>query len=111
MPDRMKNLRFAVKALPAEQAPPRELSRSMSPHPLMYQELPYDPEYSLYNDRLTPEKLNNATADEMYWKVRREVILRPLRSVVPTPNAQPYLHARHFQVEDRSMQLSIRLLP
>jgi len=76
MPDRMKNLRFAVKALPAEQARPRELSRIMAPHPLMYQELPYDPEYLLYNDRLTPEKLNNATADEMYWKVRREVILR-----------------------------------
>lgn len=76
MSDRLNGLRFVAKAVPALDGRPRELSRIMAPHPLHYQELPYDPEYSLYNRRLTPEALNNATADEMYWKVRREVILR-----------------------------------
>ena len=74
--DHARNLRFAVKAFPTAEARPRELARTMTPHPLIYQELPYDPEYGLYNDRLTPERLSNATDDEMYWKVRREVILR-----------------------------------
>ena len=39
-------------------------------------ELPFDPEYTLYNSRLTPEKLDTATDDEMYWAVRTNVIFR-----------------------------------
>ena len=39
-------------------------------------ELPFDPEYSLYNNRMTPERLNNVTDDEQYWAVRQKVILR-----------------------------------
>jgi aminomethyltransferase len=62
--------------LPNVGARPRELARTMAPHPLSYQELPYDPEYTLYNNRLTPESLNHASDDEMYWKVRTEVIFR-----------------------------------
>ena len=53
-----------------------ELARTIGVHPLTYQELPFDPEYSIYAGRLTPEKLSNATAEEMYWKVRRELIFR-----------------------------------
>ena len=48
----------------------------MGVHPLTYQELPFDPEYSIYAGRLTPEKLSNATPEEMYWKVRQELIFR-----------------------------------
>jgi aminomethyltransferase len=48
----------------------------MSVHPLTYQELPFDPEYSNYAGRLTTEKLTNATPDEQYWKTRKELILR-----------------------------------
>jgi len=48
----------------------------MSVHPLTYQELPFDPEYSHYAGRLTTEKLTNATPDEQYWKTRKELILR-----------------------------------
>ncbi len=69
-------VRFAVRALPWAGERPNELNRTMAAHPLMYQELPYEPEYTIYNRRLTPASLTNATADEMYWKVRREVILR-----------------------------------
>ena len=46
------------------------------PPPLVYQELPYDPEFLLYNHRLTAMRLSTATPDEAYWRVRRQVILR-----------------------------------
>ncbi|WP_419554858.1 aminomethyltransferase family protein [Candidatus Poriferisodalis sp.] len=72
----MPSLRFVVKALSTEGVAPSEFARTMAPHPLMYQELPHDPEYQLYNDRLTPVRFADVTADEMYWKVRREVVLR-----------------------------------
>jgi aminomethyltransferase len=48
----------------------------MSIHPLTYQELPFDPEYSHYAGRLTTEKLSNASPDEQYWKTKKEIILR-----------------------------------
>ena len=72
----LRHTRFAVKAFPAQGSRPRELVRTMAVHPLSFQELPYDPEYGLYNKRLTPEYLNNITDDEMYWAVRTGVILR-----------------------------------
>lgn len=76
MKNTLSSYRFAVKAIPGEASRPRELARTMLPHPLSFQELDHDPEYILYNGRLTPNRLTNATDDEMYWKVRREVILR-----------------------------------
>ena len=76
MHDALKNLRFSVVPLPVEGSQPVELARTLAVHPLTYQELPYDPEYSLYAGRLNPEKLSNATPDEMYWKVRQEIIFR-----------------------------------
>ena len=72
----LEKVRFSVKPLEHQTGRPVELARTMRVHPLSYQELPYDPEYSLYAGRLTPETLNLATADEMYWKVRRELIFR-----------------------------------
>ena len=71
-----EEVRFAVKALPASGARPNELTHTMAPHPLVYQELPYDPEFLLYNHRLTAMRLSNSTPDEAYWRVRRQVILR-----------------------------------
>ena len=81
-------LRFVIHPLSAVGVRPNELARTMIPHPLIYQELAHNPEYTLYNGRLTPAFLDHATADEMYWKVRREVILRhtgelPLEIVGP----------------------------
>ena len=72
----LKSLRFSVKPLLSEGLRPVELARTMAVHPLTYQELPFDPEYSLYAGRLTPETLTNATPDEMYWKVRKAMVLR-----------------------------------
>lgn len=77
MSEELRNLRFVVKPLPAQGVRPNDMATStMRVHPLTYLELDHDPEYTLYNHRLTPARLNNATADEMYWKVRREVVLR-----------------------------------
>ena len=72
----LKNIRFSIKAHKQEKDRPTELARTMSIHPLTYQELPYDPEYTPYAGRLTTEKLSNASPDEQYWKTRKEVILR-----------------------------------
>ena len=68
--------RYTIKALPIEGRRPIELSSIMKPHPLSYMELPFDPEYSLYNNRMTPERLNSISDDEQYWAVRQKVILR-----------------------------------
>ena len=76
MHESLRNLRFSVKPLSSEGTRPVELARTMAVHPLTYQELPYDPEYSIYAGRLTPETLTNATPDEMYWKVRQCMIFR-----------------------------------
>lgn len=70
------NKRYTIKAIPMEDRRPIELSSIMKPHPLSYMELPFDPEYSLYNNRMTPERLNHVTDDEQYWAVRQKVILR-----------------------------------
>ena len=72
----LRNLRFSIKPKIQETERPLEMARTLSVHPLTYQELPYDPEYSQYAGRLTTEKLSNATADEQYWKTKQEVILR-----------------------------------
>lgn len=72
----LKKLRFSVKPSPIEGTRPVELARTMAVHPLTYQELPYEPEYSLYSGRLTPESMTNATPDEMYWAARQGIILR-----------------------------------
>ena len=72
----LNNLRFTVKPSISEGERALELARTIGVHPLTYQELPFDPEFSIYAGRLTPEKLSNATAEEMYWKVRRELIFR-----------------------------------
>ena len=70
--------RFMIKAIVNEGDRPTEIAHPENnhAHPLSYLELPYDPEYSLYNNRMTPEFLNNASPDDQYWAVRRNVILR-----------------------------------
>jgi len=72
----LKNFRFTVKPTVSEGESALELARTIGLHPLTYQELPFDPEYSIYAGRLTPEKLSNATPEEMYWKIRQELIFR-----------------------------------
>ena len=72
----LNNFRFTVKPTISKGESALELARTLGLHPLTYQELPFDPEYSIYAGRLTPEKLSNATPEEMYWKIRQELIFR-----------------------------------
>ena len=67
----------------------------MKPHPLSYMELPFDPEYSLYNNRMTPERLSNVTDDEQYWAVRQKVIFRNTGEFpveISGPDAEAYIN-------------------
>lgn len=73
---RREEVRFAVKALSLNGPNRAELKRTMMPHPLVYQELPYDPEFGLYNNRLVALRFPAVPADEMYWAVRRQAVLR-----------------------------------
>ena len=70
------SIRFAVLPLASDDTRQSEFSRTMMPHPLVYQELPYGPQYTLYNRRLIAVTMTNASADDAYWKLRRHVILR-----------------------------------
>ena len=73
----INNFRFVVKPVIKENGRSLDLARPMKIHPLTYQEIPLNPEYTNYADgRFTLEKLSHATADEMYWKARQEIILR-----------------------------------
>ena len=72
----VNNLQIAVTVKHSTIERPNELARTMAPHPLIHQELPYDPTYFVYNRRLATASLNNLSADEVYWRVRRSVILR-----------------------------------
>ena len=73
----LKN-RYTIKAFENKGKRPVELSHpsNMKPHPLSYMELPYDPEYFLYNGRMSPESLSNVSPDEQYWAARQTVIFR-----------------------------------
>ena len=95
--------RFAIKAIPIGDRRPIEQSSIMKPHPLSYMELPFDPEYSIYNNRLTPERLKNVTDDDQYWAVRQKVILRntgELPIEISGPEAEKF--ANHLFVRDVS---------
>ena len=72
----LNKYRFTVKPSISEGESALELARTMGLHPLTYQELPYEPEYSNYAGRLTLEKLTNVSSEDMYWKARREIIFR-----------------------------------
>jgi len=73
---RREEVRFAVKALPLGGPNRAELMRTMMPHPLVYQELPFDPEFGLYNNRLVSLRFPSVPAEDMYWAVRREAVTR-----------------------------------
>ena len=62
MQNELNKVRFSVKPLKSNDNKVVELARTVGIHPLAYQELPYDPEYSFYAGRLNPEVLSHATA-------------------------------------------------
>ena len=50
-------LKIVGKAIYDPTARPNELARTMAPHQLIHQELPYDPEYFVYNRRLATSSM------------------------------------------------------
>ena len=72
----LQNLDIYASAMPVKNGVPNEFSRAMAPHPLIHQELPYKPKYMVYNRRLAANKMENYSADEVYWQVRTNVIMR-----------------------------------
>ena len=72
----MSELGFAVLPLTSEDARHSEFAATMRPHPLVYQELPYNPRYTIYNHRLTAIDMADVSAEDSYWQLRRHVILR-----------------------------------
>jgi hypothetical protein len=68
---RREDVRFAVKAVSPKGPNRAELMRTMMPHPLVYQELPFDPEFGIYNNRLVALRFQSVPAEDMYWAVRR----------------------------------------
>lgn len=95
MHENILSKRYTIKAIPIEDRRPIELNSTMKPHPLSYMELPFDPEYSLYCNRMTPERLNHVTDDEQYWAVRQKVILRNTGEFpveISGPNAETFVN-------------------
>jgi len=74
----VSNVNVHVAVLPSAETTARatEFARTMVPHPLVRQELPYQPNYTLYNHRLIAMGMAKLSADEAYWKLRRQAILR-----------------------------------
>ncbi|GIS88454.1 MAG: hypothetical protein CM1200mP18_11640 [Gammaproteobacteria bacterium] len=108
---------FPGVPLPVEGSQPVELARTLAVHPFTYQELPYDPEYSLYAGRLNPEKNIKSntgrnvleSAARNYFPPYRRVSIRDLG-----PNALKLLNVffpATFQRLRKGAVLPVRLLP
>jgi aminomethyltransferase len=76
MTDLAMNVRFAILPMVGDGTRQSEFARTMAPHPLIHQELPYAPQYTLYNRRLTAMTMTNRSAHDAYWRLRRQAILR-----------------------------------
>ena len=69
MSDLQVNIRFAVLPVVSDDARMSEFARTLVPHPLAHQELPHEPQYTIYNRRLTAMRMSNGSADDAYWKI------------------------------------------
>lgn len=85
---------FVVKPVPSG-AGPSEFRQSMMPHPLVYQELPHDPHFGIYNRRLRSLEYGKVSTEELYWRLRRQVILAhtgELATEIRGPDAEAMLN-------------------
>jgi len=74
MSEAVTDIEFVVKAVPFGGGA-TEFQQSMAPHPLIYQELPYDPKFGVYNSRLRSLAYANTDTRDLYWRLRRQVML------------------------------------
>lgn len=59
------NTEFVVKPVPSGGGP-SEFRQSMTPHPLVHQELPHAPHFGIYNRRLRSLEYGNARTEDLY---------------------------------------------
>lgn len=86
--------RFVVKPVDSG-AGPSEFRQSMMPHPLVHHELPHDPQFGLYNRRLRSLEYGNVSTEELYWRLRRQVVLAhtgELATEICGPDAEALLN-------------------
>lgn len=63
---------FVVTPVPSGGGP-SEFRQSMVPHPLVDQELPYAPQFGVYNGRLRSLEYGKVRTEDLYWRLRRQV--------------------------------------
>lgn len=74
MSEDIDNIEFVIRPVPARGGA-SEFRQSMAPHPLVHQELPHDPSFGVYNGRLRSLTYGNADTEDLYWRLRRQVVL------------------------------------
>ena len=95
----------------------REFRQSMVPHPLVHQELPHEPHFGIYNGRLRSLSYAKGSADDIYWRLRRSVMLShtgELPTEIRGPDAEAMLdrvfYPQRWQGSCWSLQLPDRVL-
>ena len=69
-----RDTEFVVRPVPSGSGP-GEFRQSMTPHPLVHQELPHDPHFGIYNRRLRSLEYGKVRTEGLYWRLRRQVVL------------------------------------
>lgn len=88
------NIAFVVKPV-TNHGGPIEFRQAMAPHPLVYQELPHDPQFGIYNRRLRSLSYLQADHEDIYWRLRRQVVLAhtgELPTEIRGPDAEAMLN-------------------
>jgi len=88
------NTDFVVKPV-VSGGGPVEFRQSMAPHPLVHQELPYDPHFGIYNRRLRSLEYGQVATEDLYWRLRRDVVLAhtgELATEIRGPDAEAMLN-------------------
>lgn len=88
------NTQFVVKPV-SSAGGPSEFRQSMTPHPLVHQELPHDPDFGIYNRRLRSLHYGNVRTEDLYWCLRRHVGLAhtgELATEIRGPDAEAMLN-------------------
>jgi len=80
----------------------REFRQSMVPHPLVHQELPHEPHFGIYNGRLRSISYAKGDANDIYWRLRRSVMLSHTGEL-PTEIRGPEAEAMLDRVFTRSV--------
>ena len=89
-----RSMDFVVKPVPSG-ASASEFRQSMAPHPLVHQELPYDPIFGIYNRRLRSLEYGHMRTVDLYWVLRRQVGLAHTGEVateIKGPDAEAMLN-------------------